>query len=275
MMEELNGRVAVVTGGASGIGEALILAFAASGMRTVVADIDLERATAVAASVSLAGTESVAVHVDVADNDSVVALADAAYTAFGAVHVLCNNAGVLLFKGFGDSIIEDWQWVYNVNVMGTVNGVTAFLPRMQAGGEPGHIFNTSSITALGATGIYGTSKAAILSLTDALADELVDTPIRASALLPGMVRSLIVDAERNRPAEMGRLVDDPTREFAGLVGLEPSTCADRVLEALRTGERYVFAGIPEGAFDLETTHRKRFNELMAAIEAGIVASSGE
>jgi NAD(P)-dependent dehydrogenase (short-subunit alcohol dehydrogenase family) len=274
-MDDLQGRVAVVTGGASGIGEALVLAFAGNGMRTVVADIDLERASAVAASASQAGAESIAVHVDVADHNSVVSLADAAYDTFGAVHVLCNNAGVLLFKGFGDSIIEDWQWVYNVNVMGTVNGVTAFLPRMQAGGEPGHIFNTSSIAALGATGIYGTSKAAILSLTDALADELADTPIQASALLPGMVRSLIVDAERNRPAEMGRLVDDPTREFAGLVGLEPSTCADRVLEALRTGERYVFAGIPEGAFDLETTHRKRFNELMAAIEAGIVASSGE
>ena len=185
--------------------------------------------------------------------------------------MLCNNAGVLLFKGFGDAIIEDWQWVYGVNVMGTIHGITSFLPRMQAGGEEGHIVNTSSIAALGATGIYGTSKAAILSLTDALADELADSPIRASALLPGMVRSLITDAERNRPADKGRKVNDPTREFAGLVGLDPSTCAERVVEALRTGERYVFAGIPEGAFDLETTQRRRFDELMAAIDAGVVA----
>jgi len=264
----------VVTGGASGIGAALVETFAAAGMRTVVADIDLDRATSVAAEASASGADSIPVHVDVADPASVQLLADKAYEAFGAVHVLCNNAGVLLFKGFGDSIIEDWQWVYGVNVMGTVHGVSAFLPRMQAGGEEGHIFNTSSIAALGATGIYGTSKAAILSLTDALADELADSPIRASALLPGMVRSLITDAERNRPADKGRLVNDPTREFAGLVGLEPSTCAERVLEALHTGERYVFAGIPEGAFDLETAHTRRFTELMAAIQAGVVPDKG-
>lgn len=269
-METLDGRVAVVTGGASGIGEALVIAFAAEGMRTVVADIDLAKASAVAEAIASTGAESIAVHVDVADPTSVSALADRAYEAFGAVHVLCNNAGVLLFKGFGDSIIEDWQWVYGVNVMGTINGITAFLPRMQAGGDEGHIVNTSSIAALGATGIYGTSKAAILSLTDALADEVADTKIRASALLPGMVRSMITDAERNRPADKGRKVDDPTREFAGLVGLDPSTCADRVVDALRTGERYVFAGIPEGAFDLETTQRRRFDELMGAIDAGIV-----
>ncbi|MDH3704635.1 MAG: SDR family NAD(P)-dependent oxidoreductase [Acidimicrobiia bacterium] len=269
-MDDLAGRVAVVTGGASGIGAALVAGFSAAGMGTVVADIDLDGARAVAAAASDTGTDSIAVGVDVADASSVEALADAAYEAFGAVHVLCNNAGVLLFKGFGDSIIEDWQWVYGVNVMGTIHGVTAFLPRMQAGGDHGHIFNTSSIAALGATGIYGTSKAAILSLTDALADEVAGTPIRASALLPGMVRSLITDAERNRPADKGRRVDDPTREFAGLVGVDPATCAVRVLEALRTGERYVFAGIPEGAFDLETAHRRRFDELMAAIGAGIV-----
>jgi short-subunit dehydrogenase len=141
---------------------------------------------------------------------------------------------------------------------------------MQAGGEPGHIVNTSSIAALGATGVYGTSKAAILALTDALADELEGGPIRASALLPGMVRSMITDAERNRPADMGRPVDDPTREFAGLVGLDPSTCATRVIDALGSGERYIFAGIPEGAFDLETTQRRRFEDLMASIEAGII-----
>lgn len=271
-MDDLRGRVAVVTGGGSGIGEALVLAFAAEGMRTVVADIDLDRATAVA---DAAQGDSLAVGVDVSDPASVDALADAAYDAFGAVHVLCNNAGVLLFRGFADSIIEDWQWVWGVNVMGTIHGVNSFLPRMQVSGEPGHIVNTSSIAALGATGIYGTSKAAILSLTDALADELEGTPIAVSALLPGMVRSLITDAERNRPAAMGRRLDDPTREFAGIVGLEPETCAVRLLDALRTGERYVFAGIPEGTFDLETAHRRRTDELLAAINAGVVPRSPE
>jgi len=266
-MDDLENRVAVVTGGGSGIGRALVLEFAAAGMRTVVADIELEKATEVAAE---AGTDSIAVEVDVSDHASMTALADSAYERFGAVHVLCNNAGVLVFKGFADAIIEDWQWLYGVNVMGTINGVTAFLPRMQANGEPGHIVNTSSIAALGATGIYGTSKAAILSLTDALADELAGSPIGVSALLPGMVKSQIVAAERNRPSDMGRRTEDPTQEFAGLVGLDPALCARRVREALGTGERYVFAGIPEGAFDLETAHTRRFTELMAAIDAGVV-----
>jgi NAD(P)-dependent dehydrogenase (short-subunit alcohol dehydrogenase family) len=273
-METLNGQVGVVTGGGSGIGRALVLEFAEAGMRTVVADIEIEKAIAVAEEAAEIGPESIAVRTDVADHESVAALADKAYATFGAVHVVCNNAGVLVFKGFADSIIEDWQWLYGVNVMGVINGVMAFLPRMQQGGEPGHIVNTSSIAALGATGIYGTSKAAILSLTDSLADELAGSPIGVSCLLPGMVNSQIVDAERNRPAEMGRLINDPTREFAGLVGLDPQTCATRVREALRTGERYVFAGIPEGAFDLETAQRRRFEELIGAIEAGVVPEQG-
>lgn len=270
-MDDLAGRVAVVTGAASGIGAALVAAFADAGMRTVAADIDLAGARSVAEAAGTSGPASIAVEVDVSDPSSVETLAEAAYDAFGVVHVVCNNAGVLVFREFGNAIVEDWQWVYGVNVMGTIHGITAFLPRMQAGGEQGHIVNTSSIAALGATGVYGTSKAAILALTDALADELEGGPIRASALLPGMVRSLITDAERNRPADMGRRIDDPTSEFAGLVGLDPSTCATRVIDALGSGERYIFAGIPEGAFDLETTQRRRFEDLMSSIEAGIVS----
>lgn len=274
-MERLDGKVAVVTGGGSGIGRAIVHEFAAVGIHTVVADIEADRAEAVAEEVRLLGSaDSVAAGVDVADHAAMVDLADTAFDTFGPVHILCNNAGVLVFKGFADSIIEDWQWVYGVNVMGVINGVTAFLPRMLEHGEDGHIVNTSSIAALGATGIYGTSKAAILSLTDSLADELADTPIKVSALLPGMVKSQIVVAERNRPAEMGRRTEHPTQEFAGLAGLDPTTCASRVRDALHTGERYVFAGIPEGAFDLETTQRRRHAELMAAIEAGVVAEEG-
>ena len=274
-MDQLDGKVAVVTGGGSGIGRALVLEFAAAGMRTVVADIEPAKAEAVALEAKEIGTDSLAVRVDVADHSSVTELADTATAAFGAVHVLCNNAGVLVFKGFTDSIIEDWQWVYGVNVMGVINGVSAFLPGMLEHGEPGHIVNTSSIAALGATGIYGTSKAAILSVTDSLADELADTPIGVSALLPGMVATQIVVAERNRPREMGRRTDHPTQEFAGLFGLDPATCASRVREALLTGERYVFAGIPEGAFDLETVPRRRFAELMDAIKAGMIAEDDD
>ncbi len=269
-MKTLKGATAVVTGGGSGIGRALVQGFAEEEMNVVVADIEEDRAREVAAEAEELGAGSLAVAVDVADHASVVELADAAFDRFGSVDVLCNNAGVLLFKGFTDAIIEDWQWVYGVNVMGVINGVQAFLPRMLATGRPGHIVNTSSIAALGATGVYGTSKAAILTLTDALADELAETPIGVSVLLPGMVRSQIVAAERNRPAEMGRKADDPTAEFAGLVGVDPSTCSSRVCEAILSGERYVFAGIPEDTFDLETSARQRFEELIESIAAGIV-----
>lgn len=240
-------------------------------MHVVVADIETERSNEVADEASALGAEAISVTVDVRHSDQVSALADQAFERFGSVEVLCNNAGVLVFKDFADSLIEDWQWVYGVNVMGVINGVVSFLPRMLKGGGPGHIVNTSSIAALGATGIYGTSKAAILTLTDALADELADSPIGVSALIPGMVKSQIVAAERNRPADMGRRTEHPTQEFAGLVGLDPTLCAKRVREALLTGERYVFAGIPEGAFDLETVPRQRFDALMGAINAGMVS----
>jgi NAD(P)-dependent dehydrogenase (short-subunit alcohol dehydrogenase family) len=240
-------------------------------MRVVVADIEGDLAAQVAEEASALGADAISVAVDVSDAEQVKALADRAFAHFGSVDVLCNNAGVLVFKDFADSLIEDWQWVYGVNVMGVVNGVVAFLPRMLEQNTPGHIVNTSSIAALGATGIYGTSKAAILTLTDALADELADSQIGVSALIPGMVKSQIVVAERNRPSGMGRRTEHPTQEFAGLVGLDPALCAQRVREALSSGERYVFAGIPEGAFDLETVPRRRFDELMGAVQAGVVS----
>ncbi|MDG2025732.1 MAG: SDR family NAD(P)-dependent oxidoreductase [Acidimicrobiales bacterium] len=273
-MEDLQGKVAVVTGAASGIGEALVYGFAAAGMRTVVADIDIDNAEKVAGRLGGKGSATMAVRVDVSDPASVDALADAVYAEFGAAHVVCNNAGVLLFTEFGESTLEDWQWVYGVNVMGTIHGVLSFLPRMQEGGEPGHIVNTASIAALGATGIYGTSKAAILTLTESLADELDGSPIGVTALFPGQLRSMITDAERNRPADLGEKRNHPYKEYAGKVGLDPSTCADRLIDAIKAGDRYVFAGIPESPeYGFATIEQRRHDAIMAAIEAGVVPES--
>ena len=269
-MDQLADRTAVVTGGGSGIGRAIGLDLAATGMHVVVADIEPDKADAVAAEIAASGARSLAVEVDVADAGSVRALADVAFAEFGAVHLLCNNAGVLLFKGFTDAIIEDWQWVWGVNVMGVLNGISAFLPRLLDQSGPSHIVNTTSIAALSASDVYGTSKAAILTLTDALAEELADTQVGVSALLPGAVSTQIVAAERNRPASMGRKTDEPAKAFAGQFGFDPATCATRLREGVRAGERYIWAGVPADWAEVGVKPRARLEAILAAVGDGIV-----
>ncbi|MCZ6785120.1 MAG: SDR family NAD(P)-dependent oxidoreductase, partial [Proteobacteria bacterium] len=176
-MEKLTGKVAVVTGGGSGIGEALARAFAGEGMHVVVADIEGEAAERVAREVRGTGARALAVRTDVADAESVRALADAVYAEFGAAHVLCNNAGVLLMGSAVGASVGDWQWVLSVNLMGVVHGVDAFLPRMRAQQGEAHIVNTSSVAALGGGGPYGASKAAVLAFSEALHRELADEGI--------------------------------------------------------------------------------------------------
>ena len=270
VVDHLEGRTAVVTGAGSGIGRAIGLELAGAGMHVVVADIEEEKADAVAGEIAATGVRSLAVGVDVADAGSVAALADTAFAEFGAVHLLCNNAGVLLFKGFAVSIIEDWQWVRGVNVMGVLNGVSAFLPRLLEQDDPSHIVNTSSIAALAASDVYGTSKAAILSLTDALAEELADSKVGVSALLPGVVSTQIVAAERNRPETMGRKTDEPAKAFAGQFGFDPSTCATRLREGVVAGDRYIWAGVPADWDDIGAAARARLDAILAALPEGIV-----
>jgi NAD(P)-dependent dehydrogenase (short-subunit alcohol dehydrogenase family) len=209
---QLRGRVAVVTGGAGGIGAALGRAFAAEGMAVVVADI---QADAVAATVEeLAGTtEAVGVVADVSDPASVEALAERTYEAFGACHVLCNNAGVgAPSANVWETTVNDWRWVHGVNVMGVVHGIQAFVPRMLAAGEPGRIVNTSSgdggIEPLPGASVYAASKAAVSTLTECLAQQLVDegTALRASIFYPsgGLLRTGLWESERTRPAGLAR-----------------------------------------------------------------------
>lgn len=202
----------MVTGGAGGIGAALGRAFAAEGMAVVVADI---QADAVAATVEeLAGTtEAVGVVADVSDPASVEALAERTYEAFGACHVLCNNAGVgAPSANVWESTVNDWRWVHGVNVMGVVHGIQSFVPRMLAAGEPGRIVNTSSgdggIEPLPGASVYAASKAAVSTLTECLAQQLVDegTALRASIFYPsgGLLRTGLWESERTRPAGLAR-----------------------------------------------------------------------
>ena len=211
-MEELSGKVAVVTGGASGIGLALARAFLAEDMKVVIADVEEEALARALAE--LGGAESATgVLTDVTDWNSVENLASATFDHFGACHVLCNNAGVgAPSSTVWETTINDWRWVHGVNVMGVVHGVQAFVPRMIASGEQGFIVNTSSgdggIAPLPTASVYASSKAAVTSLTECLASQLVSegTNIRAGIFYPsgGLLRTGLWTADRNRPPELAR-----------------------------------------------------------------------
>ncbi|MDI3423414.1 SDR family NAD(P)-dependent oxidoreductase [Streptomyces luteolus] len=208
-MELRPGQVAVVTGAASGIGLAMARRFAADGLKVVLADVEEAALDKAAADLRGTGAEVHARVVDVSERDSVTELADAAYDAYGAVHVLCNNAGV--GSGAEGRMWEhepnDWKWAFAVNVWGVFHGVQAFLPRMLAGGEPGHVVNTSSgdggIAPLPTASVYAVTKAAVVTLTESLYAHLKAEHARvgASVLFPGphMLRTGLWESHRNRP----------------------------------------------------------------------------
>ena len=271
-MRDLKGKVAVVTGGASGIGEALVHAFAEVGMHVVVADIEEQKAEAVAKRYSGPGVRCFGIRVDVTDSGSVCALADRCYAELGAVHVLCNNAGVLLMGPQADMIAGDWRWTFDVNVMGIAHGLEHFLPRMRAQGGPAHIVNTASVTGLrGASGtfIYSATKAAVLSMSESLREELAGTPIGVSVVLPSDIRSQIVASQRNRPSRTGREYKqsvDP--EVAAQHGIDPRDVGIRVREGIERDEFYIFT-LPAGvAPSQRAAIEGRAKELLVALEAG-------
>jgi NAD(P)-dependent dehydrogenase (short-subunit alcohol dehydrogenase family) len=212
MMENFEGKVAVVTGGASGIGLALARAFLQERMKVVVADVEqaaLDRATT---ELDALGTV-IGVRTDVSNSESVDALAQRTFDEFGACHVLCNNAGVgAPSANVWDTTINDWRWVHGVNVMGVVHGVLAFVPRMIDSGEQGVVVNTSSgdggIAPMPAAAVYAASKAAVTSLTECLAAQLESegTNLRAAIFYPsgGLLKTGLWTADRNRPAELAR-----------------------------------------------------------------------
>ncbi|MET9360704.1 SDR family NAD(P)-dependent oxidoreductase [Streptomyces sp. NPDC006632] len=213
-MELGQGQVAVVTGAASGIGLAMARRFAAEGLKVVLADVEEGALEKAAGQLREDGAQVLARTVDVSERDSVLALADAAYETFGAVHVLCNNAGV----GSGaegrmwEHEVNDWKWAFAVNVWGVFHGIQAFVPRMIAGGEPGRIVNTSSgdggIAPLPTASVYAVTKSAVVTMTESLYAHLKaeGVPIGASVLFPGphMLRTGLWESHRNRPERFAK-----------------------------------------------------------------------
>jgi len=240
---DLKGRTAVVTGGASGIGRALILRFARDGANVVVADVDEPGMVAVAGEAQALGVKALAVRTDVSDLAQVEALAARAFETFGGVHVLCNNAGVAAWGAIESATHRDWQWVLGVNLWGVIHGVEAFVPRMIARGEPGHIVNTASMAGLIASkglGVYNTSKYAVVGLSETLAKDLRPYRIGVSVLCPLGVETRIRDSERNRPAALRNERVEPATPVE-LIGrsLAPDAVADMVLAAVHANELYV------------------------------------
>ncbi|MBS0529083.1 MAG: SDR family NAD(P)-dependent oxidoreductase, partial [Proteobacteria bacterium] len=205
-MRDFTGRTAFVTGGAEGIGLALGRAFAAAGMNVMLADIEAGALTAAVRELADSGAPVRGVICDVADPDSVARAAQTSFDTFGNVHVVCNNAGVAGGSGVDNISLDNWRWVLDVNLMGVLHGIHAFLPHMRAHGEGGHIVNTASMAGLQSgsrLSPYTTSKYAVIAMSEGLARELKPLGIGVSVLCPGFVRTRISESARNRPERYG------------------------------------------------------------------------
>ncbi|MER3396600.1 MAG: 3-oxoacyl-ACP reductase [Acidimicrobiia bacterium] len=249
-MKEFAGKTAVITGAASGIGLALAKRFSEEGMRLVLADIEepaLERARA---DLEKAGAGVVAKKTDVSRYEDVEALAELAYDRFGAVNLLCNNAGVGAGCALWSCTLEDWKWILGVNLWGVIHGVKAFVPRMIEQGERGHVLNTASVAGLVSgpqLGIYSTSKFGVVALSEALFYDLrmAGHDIGVSVLCPGFVRTRIAESERNRPPELSHSASpkwtssDSARQVIA-AGMDASKVASIVVDALREEKFYIF-----------------------------------
>ena len=251
-MEEFAGRVAVVTGAASGIGRGLARHAARERMQVVLADVEPEALDEAAAEVTQLGAETLAVRTDVSREADVQALAAAAYERFGAVHLLCNNAGVFQAGVVWQRTQADWDWVVGVNVWGILHGIRAFVPRLLEQGGDAHIVNTASMAGLisvAYSGPYVVSKFAAAALTECLAHDLraQEAPIGVSCLVPGLVDTRIADSTRNRPDEPPSEVTAPDHHFvAGVLrdqtstgGRHPDEVAAIVFDAVRAGQFWI------------------------------------
>lgn len=255
MLEDFEGKVAVVTGAASGIGKALVTRFVEEGMKVVLADVERDSLREVTRELESAGAEVLAVRTDVTLADDLSALAEATIERFGKVHVLCNNAGVFAGGLSWEAPQTDWDWVLGVNLYGILNGLRAFVPILLEQDEPGHIVNTVSMAGLINTpfsGPYNVSKHAAMSLTETLHHELRlrVSPVGVSALCPELVRTGIARSERNRPEHLKRpdgagspeqsLVEEAIRGSVE-TGVDPAEMAARVVEGIRSDRFYLLA----------------------------------
>ena len=227
-MESVQDKVAFITGAASGIGYAMATVFAGQGMKIVLADVEALALDEAYAKLAADGAEVIAVQVDVTDREKMATARDVALERFGAVHLLCNNAGVNVAGALHEVTYRDWDWVLGVNLGGVINGVTTFLPELMRHRSEAHIVNTASVGGLVGMvglGIYNAGKFAVVGLSEALRADLLDNGVGVSVLCPGVVQSALGNSERNRPAALfndaPQLTDD-ARKLAADTGAPPS-----------------------------------------------------
>ncbi len=243
-MDPFQDRVAVITGGAGGIGMAMARAFARRGARLVLADIDEERLSQAAKALSEEGAEVAGVRTDVTDPSSVDALADATYERFGAAHLVCNNAGIAVLGPMVNATLADWRITMDINFWGVVHGCQSFVPRMIEGGERGHVVNTASmagLTGMQWLGVYCASKFAVVGLTESLFRELREHGIGVSVLCPMIVETNLGEHTQQilkKSKERTAAVAPPQGQMKGGV-IQPPEVAERVGRAIERGQLYI------------------------------------
>jgi NAD(P)-dependent dehydrogenase (short-subunit alcohol dehydrogenase family) len=267
-MRDLAGRTAFITGGASGIGLAMGRAFAEAGMRVMLADIEAKPLEEAVAAFKGNLPEVRGVVCDVRDYAAIERAAQATIEAFGKVHVVCNNAGVSGARGADNISLQDWRWAIDINLMGVVHGVKAFLPLLKSHGEGGHIVNTASMAGFlpgMGFGPYTATKYAVVGISEALAVELEPEGLGVSVLCPGWVATLITESRRNWPKDYDAPPPASTgpiaEQIAELVrnGMASSDVAALVLKAVQDNELYIFTHP-----DMLPPVEKRVDQFLAA-----------
>ena len=256
-MREFDGRVAVVTGGASGIGFSLASAFAAEGMKVVLGDIEAPALDEAVGKLEASGAEAIGVVTDVSDGEQVQALADAAVARFGAIHIACNNAGVGAGGLSWEAPVATWDWVLGVNLWGVIHGLRAFVPILMQQPQ-GYVVNTASVAGLVAGPFmapYNASKYAVVALSETLHHEMamMAPHVKVSVLCPGWVRTRIADSARNRP---DAIAEDAAAEsvISGLLhtlidkGMASDEVAAKVLAAIRAEQFWILPHDAPGNF---------------------------
>ena len=252
-MKDLHNKVAVITGGAEGIGKALAHAAAQRGMKLVLADISAERLSATVSEFEQQGFEVLGVVTDVAKEAAIQHLADQAYARFGAVHLLVNNAGVAVAKSAWETTAQDWEWVMGVNLYGVTHAIRIFVPRMLAQDEEAHIVNTASMAGMisaPALAAYNVSKFGVVTLSEGLYHDLTirKTKIGVSVLCPSWVNTRITESERNRDAEQRTKPENlekvSAKTSAAIMkavenGLAPEVVAEQVIQAVLDNQFYI------------------------------------
>ena len=250
-MQDFAGKVAIVTGAASGIGLELATVFAEQGMKVVLADIEPAALDAAVTRIQALGVEAIGVVTDVGDDASVAALAKKTVDTFGAIHVACNNAGVYAGGLLWEQTEADFEWVMRVNQWGVIHGIRHFVPQMLSQGDECHVVNTASMagmTTLPFAGIYHMTKHAALALSECLYHELALTApqVGVSCLCPELIATNIGSSQRNRPAALGdtRVTESSEMVHQAIIdatdgALSPRVMAERVLQGIIDGKFYL------------------------------------